>query len=198
MSVIANNPASRLLPTLAQSVPRYIQQDPLPKIRAIDLDELRGLSGVTKLFVLIAEPGGESGIALSQTSESDLFSGSSASFNLLEAFKRTVAQASNNHCDGDTMIGDVKVNFATMEVYRRGEPLFLTALEFKTLKYLIANARRVISRDELLNKVWGYQNYPCTRTVDNQVAKLRKKLEKDPARPVHLRTVHGVGYKFLP
>ncbi len=96
------------------------------------------------------------------------------------------------------MIGDVKVNFATMEAHRRGEPLFLTALEFKTLKYLIANARRVISRDELLNEVWGYQNYPSTRTVDNQVAKLRKKLEEDPPRPVHLRTVRGVGYKFLP
>jgi DNA-binding response OmpR family regulator len=74
----------------------------------------------------------------------------------------------------------------------------LTALEFKTLRYLVENARRVISRGELLNEVWGYNNYPSTRTVDNQVAKLRKKLERDPARPVHLRTVHGAGYKFLP
>jgi len=85
-----------------------------------------------------------------------------------------------------------------MEANRSGVPLILTTLEFKTLKYLIQNARRVISRDELLNEVWGYENYPSTRTVDNQVAKLRKKLERDPSRPVHLRTVHGAGYKFLP
>jgi len=85
-----------------------------------------------------------------------------------------------------------------MEANRDGESLMLTALEFKILKYLIQNARRVISRDELLNKVWGYDNYPTTRTVDNQVLKLRKKLERDPSQPVHFRTVHGAGYKFLP
>ena len=81
---------------------------------------------------------------------------------------------------------------------RKGEPVMLTALEFKTLKYLAQNARRVISRDELLNEVWGYENYPCTRTVDNHILRLRQKLEKNPSRPVHFRTVHGAGYKFLP
>ena len=65
-----------------------------------------------------------------------------------------------------------------MEAYRRGKPLFLTALEFKTLKYLMSNARRVISRDELLNEVWGYQNYPTTRTVDNQLAKLTEETRR--------------------
>jgi len=66
------------------------------------------------------------------------------------------------------------------------------------LKFLVQNAERVISRDELLNEVWGYQNYPSTRTVDNHILKLRQKLEKDPANPVHFRTVHGMGYKFVP
>jgi DNA-binding response OmpR family regulator len=56
----------------------------------------------------------------------------------------------------------------------------------------------VISRDELLNEVWGYQNYPSTRTVDNHILKLRQKLEKDPANPEHFRTVHSAGYKFVP
>jgi DNA-binding response OmpR family regulator len=55
----------------------------------------------------------------------------------------------------------------------------------------------VISRDELLSEVWGYQNYPSTRTVDNHILKIRQKLERDPANPVHFRTVHGVGYKFI-
>jgi DNA-binding response OmpR family regulator len=70
--------------------------------------------------------------------------------------------------------------------------------EFKTLKYLIQNAHRVISRDELLNEVWEDVNYPSPRTVDNRILKLRQKLERDPSRPVHFRTVHGAGYKFLP
>jgi DNA-binding response OmpR family regulator len=56
----------------------------------------------------------------------------------------------------------------------------------------------VISRDELLNEVWGYDNYPSTRTVDNHILKLRKKLEREPADPVHFHTVHSAGYKFMP
>src|SRR5579885_13987 len=70
--------------------------------------------------------------------------------------------------------------------------------EFKIVKYMAQNPNRVISREELLNDVWGYQNYPTTRTVDNHILKLRQKLEADPANPVHFRTVHGVGYKFVP
>ena len=79
--------------------------------------------------------------------------------------------------------------FTKMEVMRDGQSVVLTAQEFKTLKFLIQNAERVVSRDELLNEVWGYQNYPSTRTVDNHILKLRQKLEKDPANPVHFRTV---------
>jgi len=74
----------------------------------------------------------------------------------------------------------------------------LTAHEFKLLRYFVENASRVISRGELLNDVWGYDNYPTTRTVDNQILKLRQKLEVDPAQPRHFRTVHGAGYKFSP
>ncbi|HEY7617010.1 MAG TPA: response regulator transcription factor [Terriglobales bacterium] len=91
----------------------------------------------------------------------------------------------------------ISLDFTRMEVTREGEPVALTPQEFKTLKFLIHNAERVISRDELLNEVWGYQNYPSTRTVDNHILKLRQKLEKDPSNPVHFRTVHGMGYKFV-
>jgi DNA-binding response OmpR family regulator len=94
--------------------------------------------------------------------------------------------------------GRVKVCFSTMEIHRDGRPVILTCKEFKTLAYLIKNPRRVISRDELLNEVWGYENYPCTRTVDNHILKLRKKLETEPAHPKHFHTVHSSGYKFLP
>ena len=91
----------------------------------------------------------------------------------------------------------MSVDFTRMEVMRNGEPVVLTAQEFKTLKFMVQNADRVITRDELLNEVWGYQNYPSTRTVDNHILKLRQKLERDPANPTHFRTIHGMGYKFV-
>jgi DNA-binding response OmpR family regulator len=89
------------------------------------------------------------------------------------------------------------IDFTKMEVVRDSQQIALTAQEFKTLKFMVQNPERVITRDELLNEVWGYHNYPSTRTVDNHILKLRQKLEKDPANPVHFRTVHGVGYKFV-
>jgi DNA-binding winged helix-turn-helix (wHTH) protein len=94
--------------------------------------------------------------------------------------------------------GGVKGCLSTMEIHRNGRPVILTRQEFKILAYLLKNPRRVISRDELLNEVWGYENYPCTRTVDNHILKLRKKLEPEPAHPKHFRTVHCAGYRFLP
>jgi DNA-binding response OmpR family regulator len=109
------------------------------------------------------------------------------------ALRRTVRKEA-----GDLITFDgISVDFTKMEVTQNGEPVFLTAQEFKTLKFLAQNPERVISRDELLNEVWGYQNYPSTRTVDNHILKLRQKLEKDPSNPTHFRTVHGVGYKFV-
>ncbi len=92
---------------------------------------------------------------------------------------------------------DIQIDVSKMEVIREGKSIALTAQEFKTLKFLVQNPERVITRDELLNEVWGYQNYPSTRTVDNHILKLRQKLERDPGNPVHFRTVHGVGYKFI-
>ena len=109
------------------------------------------------------------------------------------ALRRTVRKEG-----GETAAFDgITIDFTRMEVTRDGEPVVLTAQEFKTLKFLAQNAERVISRDELLNEVWGYQNYPSTRTVDNHILKLRQKLERDPSNPTHFRTVHGMGYKFV-
>src|SRR5215831_16445804 len=93
--------------------------------------------------------------------------------------------------------GNVTVDFTKMELKRAGQPVALTAQEFKVLKFFSQNLERVVTREELLNEVWGYQNYPSTRTVDNHILKLRQKIEKDPAFPVHFRTVHGTGYKFV-
>src|ERR1700678_1481114 len=94
--------------------------------------------------------------------------------------------------------GDVKVNFTKMELWREGNLVQLTSQEFKVLKFMIQNAERGLSRGELFNHCWGYRNYPSTRTVDNHILRLRQKVEKDPANPLHFRTVHSSGYKFVP
>ena len=96
------------------------------------------------------------------------------------------------------VFGDVKVDFMRIEVVRGHVEISLTMKEFRILEFMIKNARRAISRNELLNKVWGYDRYPCTRTVDNHIFRLRQKLENDPANPTHLVTTHGLGYKFMP
>jgi hypothetical protein len=107
--------------------------------------------------------------------------------------------ATGNPGTADVLVyGDVTINVSAREVHRSGEVVALTRKEFQTLAYFLKNARRVISRNELLNQVWGYKCYPCTRTVDNHILRLRKKLEPEPVLPKHLRTVHGVGYKFVP
>ena len=94
--------------------------------------------------------------------------------------------------------GECEVDFAKMSARRAGKAITLTAHEFKLLKYFVENAERVLSREELLNEVWGYNCYPTTRTVDNQILKLRQKLESDAADPHHLQTVYGAGYRFVP
>jgi len=93
---------------------------------------------------------------------------------------------------------DVSINFTNMEMTQAGKPVALTSQEFKVLKFFVHNPDCVVSREELLNEVWGYQSYPSTRTVDNHILRLRQKLEKDPAHPLHFKTVHGAGYKFVP
>jgi len=94
---------------------------------------------------------------------------------------------------------DVSIDFVKLEVTRgSGEAIPMTNQEFKMLHCFLLHPGRVFSRDELLDRAWGYDNYPVTRTVDNHVLKLRKKLEPDPANPVHFQTVHRIGYKFVP
>lgn len=98
---------------------------------------------------------------------------------------------------GTYVCGDgVRVDFRRAEVFRGGEPLPLSALEFKLLAFFIQNRGALLTRDELLDKVWGYDAMPTTRTVDVHVASLRQKLERNPSRPELILTVHRRGYRF--
>ncbi|HZM60533.1 MAG TPA: response regulator transcription factor [Vicinamibacterales bacterium] len=94
--------------------------------------------------------------------------------------------------------GQVEVDFRRYAAHVRGRPVDMTRKEFALLRFLASREDTVVTRDDILNKVWGLDSYPVTRTVDNHIASLRAKLEADPARPIHIQTVHGVGYKFVP
>lgn len=93
--------------------------------------------------------------------------------------------------------GNVVVHFGRAEARKADVELALTARELRLLRFFLENRGRVVTREQLLDEVWGYQQTPFTRTVDMHVAKLRKKIEDDPARPRFLLTVHGLGYKFV-
>jgi len=92
---------------------------------------------------------------------------------------------------------DVEVNIRSNQVLRNGTPIDLSAKEFALLAYFVAHPAETLSRDRLLDAVWGYENYPNTRTVDTHIVHLRQKLEPNPEEPRFILTVHGTGYKFV-
>jgi two-component system alkaline phosphatase synthesis response regulator PhoP len=100
--------------------------------------------------------------------------------------------------DADVYVfGDVRVDFRRAIVTRADTAVELTAREYQLLHFLISHREAVLSRDELLDKVWGYDAMPTTRTVDVHVGLLRQKLEPNPRMPQHILTVHGLGYRFV-
>jgi two-component system alkaline phosphatase synthesis response regulator PhoP len=123
-------------------------------------------------------------------------------FDMLELVARIEVQlrratAGTGPAAVEYQFGEVKVNFRKAEVTRGGQPLELSAREFLLLKYFIEHREATLTRDELLNEVWGYQSMPSTRTVDVHVAWLRQKIEPNPRHPQYVLTIHGMGYKFV-
>lgn len=99
--------------------------------------------------------------------------------------------------EGSFEFGPIRIDFRSTTVFRDGQAVDLSAREFKLLRYFIEHRGATISRDELLNAVWGYDAMPFTRTVDVHVAWLRQKLEPNPRHPQFILTVHGLGYRFV-
>jgi two-component system alkaline phosphatase synthesis response regulator PhoP len=112
--------------------------------------------------------------------------------------RRSAAAAAGAPPVGDTFrFGDIAIDFRRAEVAKAGQLLDLSAREFKLLRYFVEHRGAALTRDELLNEVWGYNAMPSTRTVDVHVAWLRQKLEDNPRHPQYIITVHGLGYKFV-
>src|SRR5580700_3218601 len=183
----ANGNAMRLLDEKLTSVP------------ASDIPEdFRKLSRFFPVIVLVPKSAVEDEATQKKMSPNKSITDLTDTMNVSSPMDAAKAWLKNSNATDTFEFGGVKGCLSTMEIHRNGRPVTLTNKEFKTLVYLIKNPRRVVSRDELLNEVWGYQHYPCTRTVDNHILRLRKKLEPEPAHPKHFHTVHRAGYRFLP
>ena len=115
----------------------------------------------------------------------------------VEAILRRCGHGSDKaHC-GNLSFADMVVDFDRHETTKDGQPVDLSPREFRLLQFFAEHQSEVLTREQLLDAVWGYDTIPFTRTVDTHIAKLRKKIEDDPSDPKHLITVHRVGYKFV-
>ena len=195
------------LESFRQKIPTAVILDlKLPGISGRDLcREFKSLAPVVPIVVVSANSDIDDKVLLLELGADDYvtkpFSPKELLARVRRAIRRVQQQAANNPAPEITSryrFSDVVVDFDSMEVTRANIKLQITAQEFRTLKYFIEHPSRVISREELLNEVWGYTNYPSTRTVDNHVLRLRQKLEADPGNPKHFVTMHGAGYRFVP
>jgi DNA-binding response OmpR family regulator len=170
----------------------------LPKLSGGDLcKEIKAQSPTVPIVVLSAASDVSDKVLLLELGADDYVTKPFSPRELLARVRAALRHTSRTANVNVISFDGISADFKKMEIKRDGQVVILTAQEFKTFHFLVQNADRVIGRDELLNEVWGYQNYPSTRTVDNHILKLRQKLERDPSSPVHFRTVHGMGYKFV-
>jgi DNA-binding response OmpR family regulator len=197
MGAVAKKPITQMMPGPATAVPWLVANDSATAMRIMSRKEVRQLAQFAAVIVLVPLSAARSkDDAVETTGNNSLVETSRTS--VLDLIEKPAIPSTANGDESELVFGDVRVSYSSMDASRKGEPVKLTRLEFKALKYFARNPGRVIARDELLKQVWGYENYPCTRTVDNHILRLRQKLEPDACRPFHFRTVHGVGYKFLP
>ncbi|MCK4932321.1 MAG: response regulator transcription factor [Candidatus Aminicenantes bacterium] len=115
----------------------------------------------------------------------------------IRAIIRRIQKAKTGDLPGELKFGEISIDFKCFEARKGKEILNMSRKEFGVLRLLAARIGEVVTRDELLDEVWGYDQYPTTRTVDNHIALIRNKIEDNPSKPLYLITVHGVGYKLV-
>jgi DNA-binding response OmpR family regulator len=123
-------------------------------------------------------------------------------FSIRELIARIKARLKHTEREGKTVpelyfFDEIEIDFARFKIIRKGKELDLTSLEMDILRYFVAHRGVVVSRNDLLDKIWGYESYPTTRTIDNHILKLRKKIEEAPAHPKYILSVYGGGYRFV-
>jgi DNA-binding response OmpR family regulator len=171
----------------------------LPNMSGYDVCRKVRSEGVTTPIVMLTARGEEWDRVLGLDLGADDYITKPFSVRELLARIRAVlrrTQAAHRQLD-ELAFDDVVIDFRKYEARRAGRVLDMTRKEFGLLRLLASRAGEVVTRDELLDEVWGYEAMPTTRTVDNHVASVRAKLERDPAEPRHLLTIRGVGYRWV-
>jgi DNA-binding response OmpR family regulator len=173
---------------------------------------LPGVDGLTALkYIRASSPGLQVIMLTAKGTETDRVEGLDAGaddyvakpFSIKELLARVRARLRDLPAEepqnlDEFTFGEVKADLRRRVLHRKGEEIRLTTHEAGVLSYLISHRGKDVTREELLEKVWGYSPTMQTRTVDNQILKLRKKIEDVPADPRHILTIHGVGYRFEP
>ena len=182
----------------------------LPKLDGLDvLKQIKAMNALTPVIILTARSEEVDKVVGLEVGADDYLT---KPFSMRELFARIKSQLRRVQAMADAQagvggeragieqveIGSVKIDFKTYRAWKNGEELDFSVKEFELLKYLVSRADVPVSRNDLLDEVWGYNNYPTTRTVDNFIARLRQKIEEVPDKPRYIVTVHGIGYKYVP
>ena len=170
----------------------------LPGISGTELCKQVRLSNTKTAIIVLSAVGDEIDKVLLLEIGADDYVVKPTSVRELVARIRAVLRRSASDALKAIAFGENEVDLARQLVSRRGKELKLTPSEYKLLTFFIEHPDKPLTRDMILNSVWGYEAYPNARTVDAHVVKLRQKLEADPNAPRHFLTMHGLGYRFLP
>ncbi len=197
---IETNGEAGLQYALAQPVDLILLDLMLPKLPGYEVCKNLRAKGKTMPIIMLTAKGQEIDKVLGLELGADDYM--TKPFGLRELLARIHAQLRRHKPNAEELaeqfsFGEVALDFKHYRATKAGVELELTAKEFEILHFLISHRGTTVKRADLLDKVWGLEEYPTTRTVDNHILKLRKKVERDPANPEFIITVHGLGYKFL-
>jgi DNA-binding response OmpR family regulator len=171
----------------------------LPKKNGFDVcRELRARSNSTPVVMLTARSAETDKVLGLELGADDYVTKPFSITELLARVRAVLRRTGSSKPATDSVrIGEIEVDFKLHQARRGRSRIEFTAREFELLRYFVHHTGQVVTREQILNEVWGYEEFPTTRTIDNFVAKLRQKIERSPHAPEHILTIHGSGYKFV-
>ena len=171
----------------------------LPKMNGFDVCRgLRARSISTPIVMLTARSAETDKVLGLELGADDYVTKPFSITELLARVRAVLRRAGAQQPPADLLrIGDIEIDFKLHQARRGKSRIEFTAREFDLLHYFVQHTGQVVTREQILNEVWGYEEFPTTRTIDNFVAKLRQKIERAPHAPEHILTIHGSGYKFV-